>query len=567
MATQPDYPPTAHLGTRRPVTPDAARRRRAVVRAQGSTTTTTIATPPVPRADAPPPPPASLALPLASYPWLTPPPLFTSTSTTPDHHHAADAYPPVLPFPYPPLPPPPAPSATGGPSLSLSAGSTLANNNSSAASLTLPALADLGSTPLHPLAPPRAPRSASTPAVIPLVSRAKTAIPPPVPAKDAHWVSPAPDIARYHSAPTVPRIATGSPDRRLVPARDHVRIMRTGTPPLPRPTLPDPRHPQHHDDEDDDDDADVSAMPAISLPTRSAADERARLMHAPPGGVPPSGIPPAAEPVRPRHDTATSALELAMMANAAVATSAPSAPTSDASTAVAPNVPDYALRVPVVYGWTFHDLASPAHYAGGCVPFTLPMYPHAPPTLVPVRPRTFRLDRDWSRSGEHPSFRKLSTVFGDMAATLDEIRAGALAAAPAGMSAHAVQLAKVVAKHLGHPSPFGDGNGSAVGSSSSVSGRPEDDYVKDVDDAVERINGMLLHGDRVSRRGVMDTVLGVLTGWAHHLCLPVPYESVVDDVERFLDRVNTKLFHPRKLHLRNPFDNGLMFLEIEVLDR
>ncbi|KNE68341.1 hypothetical protein AMAG_12998 [Allomyces macrogynus ATCC 38327] len=299
MATQqPDYPPTVHLGTRRPVTPDAARRRRAVVRAPGSTTITTVhQAPPVPRADAPPPPPASLALPPASYPWLTPPPLFTSTSTNPDHH--GGAHPPVLPFPYPPLPPPPpAPSAvTGGPSLSLSAGSTLANNNSSAASLTLPALTDLGgSTPLHPLAP-RGPRSTSTPAVIPLVSRPKTpgGIPPPVPTKDAHWVAPAPDIARYHSAPTVPRVATGSPDRRLVPARDHVRIMRTGTPPLPRPTLPSPRHDDEDDDEGDDDDADVSAMPAISssFPTRSAADERARLMH--PGSVPPSSIPPAAE--------------------------------------------------------------------------------------------------------------------------------------------------------------------------------------------------------------------------------------------------------------------------------
>ncbi|KAI9222620.1 hypothetical protein BC828DRAFT_377953 [Blastocladiella britannica] len=260
--------------------------------------------------------------------------------------------------------------------------------------------------------------------------------------------------------------------------------------------------------------------------------------------------------------------------------------------------PGYHARVPVVSTYTFHTHASASHYAAGCVPFTLPLHPYAPPVLVPVAARTFRLPRTWRETGEVPAFAPLAGALALMDDAARAVASGNAAFVPVGgdLSPPRVAAAAEVLARLGAVSNADKDRDAdlataapgavarrwwrSVGARDPVlaaatavywPGSAETATTPDALDAVDALvadlNGLLrdMH-DTPSWAAMADLVMGILTGWAHHLVVPPPCARAQARIEQWLESRNRETLAPRGLYLRNPFDNGLSFLEIELLE-
>ncbi|ORZ35509.1 hypothetical protein BCR44DRAFT_1461151 [Catenaria anguillulae PL171] len=203
-------------------------------------------------------------------------------------------------------------------------------------------------------------------------------------------------------------------------------------------------------------------------------------------------------------------------------------PPTSAPTSVQPGWPltatgepsDYLTRVPVISSYTFHDFPSISHYTSGAIPFSRSSAITAPPVIVPINPQTFRLARNWAKTGDRPvAFHTLSETLAEMDDALDSVRRTGVRADPAVVSAHRLAVARAIKERMA---------GVNLGGG-----------VDKIDALVDEVNAWMRKWDRV---GDMDAF---------------------DD---WLDNINEHWMHPRSLHMRNPFDNGLMFLELELLD-
>jgi hypothetical protein len=176
---------------------------------------------------------------------------------------------------------------------------------------------------------------------------------------------------------------------------------------------------------------------------------------------------------------------------------------------------EFHLRVPIVYSWSFHDYASPGHYAASSIPFTLPMYPNMPPTLVPVEPRTWRLPRLW-QFGEVPKFSTCTEGLEELECLLDSPLGAHL---PNHDCTTRVCVAKEVQNRLSHIIGIGE-RIRAVSSSKFPRWIPPasaTDALGDVDNVIKSVNQLFVVQSTPGWKSVADLVLGILTGWSHHL--------------------------------------------------
>ncbi|KAF9583075.1 hypothetical protein BGW38_010309 [Lunasporangiospora selenospora] len=62
----------------------------------------------------------------------------------------------------------------------------------------------------------------------------------------------------------------------------------------------------------------------------------------------------------------------------------------------------------------------------------------------------------------------------------------------------------------------------------------------------------------------LDTLLDCLTAYTAKHCFGTHYQRSLREMEKFIELENKKLYHPAKMHLRNPLKVGMIYLEFEV---
>ncbi|KAF9977086.1 hypothetical protein BGZ73_007058 [Actinomortierella ambigua] len=62
----------------------------------------------------------------------------------------------------------------------------------------------------------------------------------------------------------------------------------------------------------------------------------------------------------------------------------------------------------------------------------------------------------------------------------------------------------------------------------------------------------------------IDTMMDVLTAYTAKYCCGTHYQRAMKKLEAFIDHENKQLYHPAKMHLRDPQRTGMIYLEFEV---
>ncbi|KAG0225836.1 Golgin sub A member 7 [Mortierella sp. GBA43] len=80
---------------------------------------------------------------------------------------------------------------------------------------------------------------------------------------------------------------------------------------------------------------------------------------------------------------------------------------------------------------------------------------------------------------------------------------------------------------------------------------------------VEGINECMQDAEQ-SVMNCLDTLLDCLTAYTAKYCFGTHYQRAIRRMERFIEQENKRLYHPARMHLRDPQKVGMIYLEFEV---
>ncbi|KAK3823364.1 MAG: Golgin subfamily A member 7/ERF4 family-domain-containing protein [Benniella sp.] len=80
---------------------------------------------------------------------------------------------------------------------------------------------------------------------------------------------------------------------------------------------------------------------------------------------------------------------------------------------------------------------------------------------------------------------------------------------------------------------------------------------------VEGINECMRDAEQ-SLLNCLDTLLDCLTAYTAKHCFGTHYQRAIRRMEEFIEQENKRLYHPARMHLRDPQKVGMIYLEFEV---
>ncbi|KAF9154981.1 hypothetical protein BGX20_004552 [Mortierella sp. AD010] len=80
---------------------------------------------------------------------------------------------------------------------------------------------------------------------------------------------------------------------------------------------------------------------------------------------------------------------------------------------------------------------------------------------------------------------------------------------------------------------------------------------------VEGINKCMEDAEE-SLLNCVDTVLDCLTAYTAKHCFGTHYQRAMRRMVEFIDQENRNLYHPARMHLRDPQKVGMIYLEFEI---
>ncbi|KAI8601109.1 Golgin subfamily A member 7/ERF4 family-domain-containing protein [Dissophora ornata] len=80
---------------------------------------------------------------------------------------------------------------------------------------------------------------------------------------------------------------------------------------------------------------------------------------------------------------------------------------------------------------------------------------------------------------------------------------------------------------------------------------------------VEGINECMRDAEE-SMLNCLDTLLDCLTAYTAKYCFGTHYQRAIRRMEEFIEQENRRLYHPARMHLRDPQTVGMIYLEFEI---
>ncbi|KAI7832745.1 Golgin subfamily A member 7/ERF4 family-domain-containing protein [Gamsiella multidivaricata] len=80
---------------------------------------------------------------------------------------------------------------------------------------------------------------------------------------------------------------------------------------------------------------------------------------------------------------------------------------------------------------------------------------------------------------------------------------------------------------------------------------------------VEGINECMRDAEE-SIMNCLDTFLDCLTAYTAKYCFGTHYQRAIRKMEQFIEQENRRLYHPARMHLRDPQKVGMIYLEFEI---